>query len=231
LIAAEGRGDARPRRCGFPAGDPGTRFARKGFPMYTRATPPRVAALFALLSLVVLGSTLIAALRASHPAASRGPVGPTGLSGRFAPQPGAEPREDLSSQEEWETFWTQRLTYPTGRFDPAWISNAVAEDRRVPRAVPGGQVIYDRERSRSPLELDPNRFTSLGPQSVNAFGRNWSGRINSIAFDPVSTNVAYLAVNGGGIWKTTNCCSETTTFAPVTDLPDIPIIAVDDVTV
>ena len=131
--------------------------------MYTRATPPRVAALFALLSLVVLGSTLIAALRASHPAASRGPVGPTGLSGRFAPQPGAEPREDLSSQEEWETFWTQRLTYPTGRFDPAWISNAVAEDRRVPRAVPGGQVIYDRERSRSPLELDPNRFTSLGP--------------------------------------------------------------------
>ena len=61
-----------------------------------------------------------------------------------------------------------------------------------------------RERSRSPLQLDPNRFTSLGPQSVSAFGRNWSGRVNSIAFDPTNAHVAYLAVNGGGIWKTIN---------------------------
>src|SRR5206468_3784999 len=34
-----------------------------------------------------------------------------------------------------------------------------------------------------------------------------SGRVNTIAFDPKNTSVAYLAQDGGGIWKTTNCCT------------------------
>ena len=33
-----------------------------------------------------------------------------------------------------------------------------------------------------------------------------------MAIDPVSTNVAYLGADGGGVWKTTNCCSAAVSY-------------------
>ncbi len=134
-------------------------------------------------------------------------------------QPGPVPEQDGLSLDQWETFWTNRLTYPTGRFDPAWLRKAEAQDSLIQRAVPAGTVVYNHAQSHSPLTLDPNSFISLGPRPVTSFGENWSGRVNSIAIDPVTTNVAYMAVNGAGIWKTTNCCITSTTWLPVTDLP------------
>src|SRR5262249_37182370 len=58
-----------------------------------------------------------------------------------------------------------------------------------------------------------------------------SGRVSAIAFDPVNTNVAYIAQDGGGIWKTTNCCSPATTWTVTTDGASVRTTAVDDVTV
>jgi hypothetical protein len=55
--------------------------------------------------------------------------------------------------------------------------------------------------------------------------------VSAIAFDPVNTNVAYLAQDGGGIWKTTNCCSPATTWVVTTDGASVTTTAVDDVTV
>jgi hypothetical protein len=55
--------------------------------------------------------------------------------------------------------------------------------------------------------------------------------VSAIAFDPVNTNVAYLAQDGGGIWKTTNCCSPATTWVVTTDGTSVTTTAVDDVTV
>ena len=55
--------------------------------------------------------------------------------------------------------------------------------------------------------------------------------MNAIAFDPVNTNVAYIAQDGGGIWKTTNCCSPSTTWTVTTDGPTVPTTTTDDVTV
>ena len=46
--------------------------------------------------------------------------------------PGGDQGEDLDGADG---YWTTRLTYPTGEFNPDWIRRAVAQDARVPRAA------------------------------------------------------------------------------------------------
>ncbi len=62
-----------------------------------------------------------------------------------------------------------------------------------------------------------------------------SGRVSAFAFDPTTltegSRTAYLASDGGGIWKSTNCCLPTTTWTVTTDSPTVSTTAVDDVTV
>jgi len=61
------------------------------------------------------------------------------------------------------------------------------------------------------------------------------GRVNAIAVDPTTTTngsiVAYLGAVGGGVWKTTNCCSDMTTWTAVTDDPLISTAAIDTVVI
>jgi len=61
------------------------------------------------------------------------------------------------------------------------------------------------------------------------------GRVNAIAIDPTTTVngtiVAYIGPVGGGVWKTTNCCSDTTTWTVVTDDPLISTTAIDSVVI
>lgn len=142
-------------------------------------------------------------------------------------------RENLEARE---LYWAVRIGYPTGRFDGRWLVEAEQQDRRVPRALPAG----DRPQLSpdSPLALDPNQFTSLGPRPLQMNGclscfqyGHASGRVNAIAIDPVQPNVAYFGAVGGGVWKTSNCCSAATTFTPVTDDPLVTTIAVDDLVI
>ena len=57
------------------------------------------------------------------------------------------------------------------------------------------------------------------------------GRINAMAVDPTTTTqgsiVAYAATVGGGVWKTTNCCSNSTTWSATTEDPLISTLAID----
>ena len=61
------------------------------------------------------------------------------------------------------------------------------------------------------------------------------GRVNAIVVDPTTTTngsiVAYLGSVGGGVWKTTNCCSSSTSWSPVTDDPLLSTISIDTVTI
>ena len=41
-----------------------------------------------------------------------------GSPARYLPVPGSGGAEGLAALE---TYWNDRLTYPTGRFDPAWV--------------------------------------------------------------------------------------------------------------
>jgi hypothetical protein len=155
---------------------------------------------------------------------------------RYLPSPGTgrgESAELLSTLD----YWAARVTYPTGRFDRRWLLEAAEQDRLVSRALPSGRAQGD-DTGRSPLSLDPTQFTSLGPQPLQMNGCSGcfpyghaSGRANIIAVDPVSNNVAYLGSVGGGVWKTTNCCTTATTWTPVTDDPLVSTTSIDDIVI
>ncbi len=55
--------------------------------------------------------------------------------------------------------------------------------------------------------------------------------MNDIAIDPVTTNVAYIATVGGGVWKTTNCCTSTTSWTAMTDDPLLATISIYSITI
>jgi len=135
-----------------------------------------------------------------------------------------------------EEYWAARVTYPTGRFDRRWLMEAAEQDRSIQRSVPTGQLRTDR--GESPLALDPTQFTSLGPRPLQSNGCSGcfpyghvSGRVNVIAIDPVTPSVAYLGSVGGGVWKTTNCCTTATTWTPMTDDPLVSTTSIDDIVI
>ena len=187
----------------------------------------------ALLGLTLCFLGLALAIPALRPAAEL----PTG----HMPVPGAEPREDLARLKQ---YWHNRLTYPTGRFDPAWVREAAVQHARMPVGVPAG--VPAMLNPQSPLALSPTGFTALGPRPERMTGcsqcenNSWGtavGRVNDIAVDPTTTVngsiVAYLATSGGGVWKTTDCCSASTTWSVVTDNqnPVIYTTAIDSLTI
>jgi hypothetical protein len=146
------------------------------------------------------------------------------------PEAGENEASELLKLEE---YWAARVTYPTGRFDHRWLMEAAEQDRHVQRAVPSGRV--SRDQGESPLNLDPTQFTSLGPMPLQSQGCSGcfqyghvSGRVNVIVIDPVTPFVAYLGSVGGGVWKTTNCCSTATTWTPVTDDPLVSTTSISD---
>jgi len=153
---------------------------------------------------------------------------------RYMPVPGGE-ADDLDSME---IDWHNRVTYPTGRFDPAWVRQAAVQDASIARQVPAGRQPENVNQNNPALPLDPNSFTSLGPQPLRMTGCSGcfnygltEGRVNDIVIDPVTTNVAYLGSIGGGVWKTTNCCSGSTSWNAVTDDPLLSTISIDSVTI
>src|SRR5258708_2807800 len=155
---------------------------------------------------------------------------------RYMPVPGAKGQSEAAGLQQLEQYWHDRLTYPTGRFDPAWVRAAVAQHERMAVGVPAGQHL--KLDLANPNALSTTNFTALGPQPLRMTGcsgcfdyTRTEGRVNAIAVDPTTTVngsiVAYSAAVGGGVWKTTNCCSATTTWTVVTDDPLISTTAID----
>ena len=107
-----------------------------------------------------------------------------------------------------EDYWLTRISYPTGNFDTRWVVEAAEQDRSVQERVPAGTVTYSTEGSASPLSLDPNAWTALGPKPLQSDGcincysyGHVSGRVNDIEIDPVNPTVAYLIPVGGGVCR------------------------------
>src|SRR5215469_3923372 len=57
---------------------------------------------------------------------------------RYMPVPGQRPEAETADLGRLEQFWNDRLTYPTGRFDPKWLRVAAAQHARLPLGVPAG---------------------------------------------------------------------------------------------
>src|SRR5438094_3083063 len=159
---------------------------------------------------------------------------------RYMPAPGGSYHSEAARLEQLEQFWHDRLTFPTGRFDPAWVRAAAAQHARMMSGVPAGP--YRKLNPGGPVPLVPTAFTALGPQPERMTGcsgcfdyTTTEGRVNTIAVDPTTTVngsiVAYSGAVGGGVWKTTNCCSSTTTWTAVTDDPLISTTAIDTIVI
>jgi hypothetical protein len=131
-------------------------------------------------------------------------------------------------------YWAIRASYPTGVFDQQWLVEAAAVDRQIAAALPQGIA---RQQVAGGGNLDPNQFTALGPRPLQSDGCqscfNYgivAGRINVVVSDPISPNIAYIGSDGGGVWKTVNCCSADTTWTVMTDDPLIASTAIGDMT-
>src|SRR5262249_15644404 len=57
---------------------------------------------------------------------------------RDLPTLGQHPEAESSDLDRLEQYWSDRLTYPTGNFDPAWVRKAADQDSLVARRVPSG---------------------------------------------------------------------------------------------
>src|SRR6185369_1631603 len=141
-----------------------------------------------------------------------------------------------------ESYWIHRQTYPANKFNPEWVRRAAEQDARVRRDIPAGRQRDLRSLKDNPLALSPLGFTALGPQPESMTGctgcfdyTTTAGRINDIKIDPTTTTngsiVAYAASVGGGVWKTTNCCSNATTWTVKTDDPLISTTNIDSLTI
>jgi hypothetical protein len=165
---------------------------------------------------------------------------------RDMPTFGEDPENEAIDLGRLEQFWSDRLTYPTGNFNPAWVRQAAAQHERIPRGIPAGNFtklsakanVKGRLASVSPLALSTTSFTALGPLPEHMTGCSGcydygttEGRVNDIVIDPTTTTngsiVAYAASVGGGVWKTTNCCSGSTNWSVVTDDPLIATTSID----
>ena len=132
-------------------------------------------------------------------------------------------------------YWAVRLGYAGDpqrlRFEPRWLLDAARQERQISAAVPAGRKSW--RRSAGGAALDPQAFTLLGPKPLRGegfgIGSN-AGRTNVIVADPDDAAVAYLGSDGGGVWKTTNCCSAATTWQIKTDFPEIASMAIGDIT-
>src|SRR6266446_244637 len=189
-----------------------------------------------LLGLTLCFSGLALAIIAGRDTALRSVSKPD----RYMPVPGANSRDEATRLAELEQYWQDRLTYPTGRFDPAWLRAAAAQHARMTSGVPAGQHL--KLNLANPNALSTTNFTALGPQPERMTGcsgcfdyTTTEGRVNAIAIDPTTTTngsiVAYSGAVGGGVWKTTNCCGASTTWTVVTDDPLISTTAIDTITI
>ena len=75
---------------------------------------------------------------------------------RYMPVPGGE-ADDLDRLEE---EWHNRVTYPTGIFDPVWLRLAAAQDALIPSALPSGSKLKALN-SLAPLAINTSGFTAL----------------------------------------------------------------------
>lgn len=129
-------------------------------------------------------------------------------------------------------YWAHRVSYPTMHFSPGWYEEAKPADRLIQAGVPAGEKNYQRS-AESPLALSPGGWTFLGPSPLSNGGVVVSGRTNVIVVDPRGPDIdgfhtAYAASDGGGVYKTTNCCDANTTWRNVTDDREIASIAIGD---
>ncbi|MCL4264763.1 MAG: hypothetical protein KJ069_16185 [Anaerolineae bacterium] len=154
---------------------------------------------------------------------------------RYAAEAEENPEMEGLFLNSMADYWAIRASYPTGVFNQQWLVDAAETDRHIQEALPAGALAATRMEGGG--NLDPTQFTALGPAPLQTTGCSGcfsygivAGRTNVVVSDPISPNIAYVGSDGGGVWKTTNCCDENTTWTVLTDDPLLASTAIGDMT-
>src|SRR4030095_14061680 len=141
-----------------------------------------------LLGLTLVVSGVALAIIAGKDGALQRPSEPE----RYMPVPGGDSRDEGANLGQLEQYWSDRLTFPTGRFNPAWLRAAAAQHERMATGVPAG--LHLKLNRANPNALSTTNFTALGPQPERMTGcsgcfdyTTTEGRMNTIAVDPTTT--------------------------------------------
>src|SRR5690349_13653263 len=70
---------------------------------------------------------------------------------RYMPVPGVGSQTEAARLAQLEQYWHDRLTFPTGRFNPAWVRAAAAQHARMATGIPTG--LYSSFNPASPFPL------------------------------------------------------------------------------
>jgi hypothetical protein len=137
----------------------------------------------------------------------------------------AEREREADATPAESAYWDWRVSYPSGRFSSRWYRDALPQHERLAKSRPSAM-----RAAGARGVLDPNQVTALGPSPLDSspayvFGLV-GGRVNAIATHPTQANIAWFGSDGGGVWKTVNCCSADTVWQPKTDAPEIANIAI-----
>ena len=119
-------------------------------------------------------------------------------------------RDALAQEANMGPYWEDRATYPTGHFNPRWLYDASIEAASISKALTEGTT----SSRASGNALAPDVFTPLGPRPLGS-GGGIAGRTNVVIGHPTNPAVAWIGSDGGGVWKTTNCCDANTTWVNV----------------
>jgi len=116
----------------------------------------------------------------------------------------AQEREKDDHQKERDEWFYSQRAYPRNEIPTGARLNAIAEIKRIDRAV---RASHQQPLATASLDgsLDAATWTSIGPRPTD-FGSTYvtAGRVNAIAIDPRDNNVVYIGAAEGGVWKTTD---------------------------
>lgn len=136
---------------------------------------------------------------------------------------------ELAKEAYDGAYWSERASYPTGHFNPRWLVDAAEQATQISQSLPAG-IELQRSAGRA---LDPGNFTPLGPRPLGS-GGGVAGRTNVVVSHPTNPAIAWIGSDGGGVWKTSNCCDASTTWVNTTDnsatLESIQNSAIGDLT-
>jgi hypothetical protein len=65
---------------------------------------------------------------------------------QYMPIPGGDAGEGLS---QMDSYWSDRLTYPTGNFNAAWLRHAAEQADKIPSGIPAGRRQASGRSARS----------------------------------------------------------------------------------
>ena len=135
--------------------------------MKTKSTSQSAFINLRLLLGLTLGSVGLALVMLAVKPSAEKPV-PSEKPLPYMPVPGENPQDENAALTKLELYWFDRLTFPTGRFEPRWVRAAAAQHDRMQSRIPSGQHL--KLDFSNPNALSTTGFTALGPQPERMTG-------------------------------------------------------------